>query len=139
MRWRLLALLLAASCGDNSDLAMEGVGSLGDAAPDIDAGPKGDGWRLESAKLLALREQPGLYLDEQRAEEIDALLARARAVDIDAEGVALEHILARPVYRMDEIYLRSYDPAMHAGWESGVTRSSSRSSRARSSQPPSGW
>lgn len=41
-------------------------------------------------------------------------------MDIDAEGVALEHILARPLYQMDQIYLRSYDPAMQAGWESGV-------------------
>jgi hypothetical protein len=122
MTWRLLAVLLlcAAGCGDSSGLALDAVGSLGDAAPEIDAGPKGDGWRLESAKLLALREQPGLYLDEERAEVIDSLLARAKEVAIDAEGVALEHIFARPVYYMDQMYLQSYDEEMQAGWESGM-------------------
>jgi hypothetical protein len=113
------SLLVASACGDNVELSFDAGMDPVDASPEIDAGPKGDRWFLESGKILALREQPGLYLDEERAREIDNLIARAKMVDIDAEGVIFENIFARPPYKMDQMYLQSTDPAMQAAWERG--------------------
>jgi hypothetical protein len=90
-----------------------------DASYEIDAGPKGDRWFEESANILALREQPGLYLDEERAAEIDALLTRARTIDLSAEGILIENIFARPPYVMDQINLWSSDSTIQTTWERG--------------------
>ena len=114
------SLLVASACGDEDVGAFDsGVGPT-DASPGIDAGPKGDRWFLESARILALREQPGLYLDDERAREIDDLITRAKQIDIDAEGIIFENIFARPPYMMDQINLWSSDPDMYGAWERGV-------------------
>jgi len=113
------SLLLAFGCGDDIGVVFDGGVGPNDASAAIDAGPKGDRWFQESAKILALREQPGLYLDEERATEIDGLIARAKEIDIDAEGVVFENIFARPLYMMDQMYLQSTDPSMQAAWERG--------------------
>jgi hypothetical protein len=118
--FQAVLLLVASGCGDDADVSFDGGLPTVDASPEIDAGPKGDRWFLESAKILALREQPGLYLDEERARVIDGLIARAKQVDIDAEGIVFENIFARPPYTMDQINLWSSDPAMYGAWERGV-------------------
>jgi hypothetical protein len=113
------AVAFAPACGDDGSSAADGGAESQDAAPEIDAGPKGDRWFHESAKILTLREQPGIYLDEQREEEIDALLTRAKMVDIDTDAVIFMNIFARPIYLMDQINLWSSDPAVQEGWEQG--------------------
>lgn len=115
-----LPLIIPSGCGDDIDVSSDGGAGRADATPAVDAGPKGDRWFLESARILALREQPGLYLDDERAREIDDLIARAKRVDIDAEGIIFENIFARPPYMMDQINLWSSDPDMHGAWERGV-------------------
>jgi len=106
-------------CGDNAAVSLDAGNDPADAQHDVDAGPKGDRWFMESGKILALREQAGIYLDEGRAEEIDEMIRRARLLDIDAEGVNFENIFARPAAMMDRIYLQSTDPEMQATWERG--------------------
>lgn len=90
-----------------------------DAAQDIDAGPKGDRWFQESGKIIALRENSDLYLDEVRAAEIDELITRAKALEIDAPGIVFMNIFARPPAIMDRIYLQSTDSTMQAEWQRG--------------------
>lgn len=120
------SVLVANGCGDDARrLADAGVPGV-DAGGGIDAGPKGDRWFQESGKIIALREQTGIYLDEERARQIDALIARAKLVDIDAEGVIFENIFARPLYMMDQMYLQSTDASMQAAWERGLIETGNR-------------
>lgn len=112
-------MLVTTGCGDDADVSLDGGRAPADGQHDVDAGPKGDRWFQESAKILALREQPGLYLDEERTAEIDELLVRANAIDIEAEGVVFMNIFARSPYRMDQINLWSSDDAILTAWERG--------------------
>lgn len=89
-----------------------------DAAPPLDDGPKGN-WRAESGKIIALREQTDLYLDEARGDEIDEILERARAVDSGHGQIRFSSMRALPAQMLDAVSLTTTDSSIEERWDAG--------------------